>query len=85
MVMQLLKTFDCGSILVLCKVSRHPVSTIMRYNERDINFKDSQIENGIELLQRAGEHDDGWASVCFLLYFNLSMPFSVLSVVLDNS
>ena len=55
--------FDSGSILVLCKASRHLVSDIVRDNERHFNFKDSQIDNGIELLQKAGELEDAWASV----------------------
>ena len=44
--------FDSGSILVLCKASIHHVSDID--NERHFNFQDSQIDNGIELLQKAG-------------------------------
>ena len=55
--------FNTGSILVANNASRQSVSEIVRCNESKFNCGESQIDNGIELLQNAGELEDAWASV----------------------
>ena len=55
--------FDGGSISISDRDDAKPVSEIVRANECQFNSADSQIDDGITMLQNCGELEDAWACV----------------------
>ena len=54
---------DGGSRRVSVKDGAKPVSDIVRANECQFNYGDSQIDDGITILQSCGELEGAWACI----------------------